>query len=85
MRGEAEAYAIEVKAKAEAEQVRDASCVLGDHLAGSHEGGHDGDYSGGKVREYGVCFAMGFLIFELNSNAKSIALSFAKFPKKVIH
>ena len=81
MRGEAEAYAIEVKAKAEAEQVCVASSVLGDH----HGGGHDGDYSGGKVREYGVCFAIGFLIFELNSNAKSIALSFAKFPKKVIH
>ena len=82
MRGEAEAYAIEVKAKAEAEQVRVASCVLGDHHGGGHEGGHDGDYSGGKVREYGVCFSIGFLIFELNSNAKSIALSFAKFPKK---
>ena len=56
MRGEAEAYAIEVKAKAEAEQVRDASCVLGDHLAGSHEGGHDGDYSGGKVKRVWCLF-----------------------------
>lgn len=27
-----------------------------------------------KSREYGVCFAICFLIFELSSNAKSIAL-----------
>ena len=47
MRGEAEAFAIEVKAKAEAEQVRAASSVFGDH-----HGGH----CGVRVREYCVCF-----------------------------